>query len=813
MNYIRYFLLLFLPIYAASQGNETDPCPPTGVTTNPQNPVALHPSYENNFDWTANQYPAFAANQSFNQVNPYFASGTPVSHLSPNTFRDDSPEQGWELVFYDLGYDINNNLLLSGAGSGHLYIVMYNKYRSIVRVFVAIVPDDPGNIVEISLKTSSPQATALLAAVDKVQAPLNEFDRDVIASNAQQFVPGSPGQYQWHYADFPVAYDPCTCTLPNGITSGTAKLTIRADVNDEAVVNLLGVSTGSVKVSKPASGPVNQENWNDFYGTVKKAGDLISKGKKAYKSFSSFKADVETTATGKEKETEIKSGVSNIESFLVGAGSLLSKVPYVAQGLAIIDFFIGGGEKTSAVKLPPMSIQLEHEFSGTLSFFDRYFSHDLYIPGSNFTPSSGAVNLDRSYPLYNEVLGLFNLLERPKVEIWKGNVYYEEEVVRDYNGNTLSNTIQNGKVRRAFKIDQSSIKLALNSASNLTISEAFLQLTFKKSGGQLGFSEEIEGFEINRDTWVSPLVPLACAGERLLYTDMDLLPYTQLPGSGPEEILTDEVLISIVLSLKAPNGNKYLHKATFPVEITSENQYPYSSDEVITDFMDPSTTINTYTFDWFNKQEFVNYQRSLFSSQSNLAFNNQIIDEDQSAQTSINLVNTTVLNNSSSGLLLREYTSLKAGNRIFIDAGSEIEKNSELEIVGLIEQNCEAPVPLANPQQIAATCNSTSYLNSANPLLGKKSSAMNDLVFQNAIELYPNPASEYLIINLNCYYVPVESIDIIVQDFSGRIIKNESLSPEGFNEFRVKTNNLSSGLYLISIRKGDRLFTEQFKVN
>lgn len=90
---------------------------------------------------------------------------------------------------------------------------------------------------------------------------------------------------------------------------------------------------------------------------------------------------------------------------------------------------------------------------------------------------------------------------------------------------------------------------------------------------------------------------------------------------------------------------------------------------------------------------------------------------------------------------------------------------------------------------------------------------MNYFTVQNSIDLYPNPASNYLKIDLSSYDVPVESVQVFVHDFSGRIVLKENLSPESYNQFRVNIEKLSVGVYLIRVKIADYVITEQFKIN
>jgi hypothetical protein len=314
----NYYTILFLMVIFSPLGAQQIPCPPTGVMTDPSGPVNnQHPNYQNNFfDWTQNPYDVnFVGGAVQQQANPYFANNGGVTSLYGTD--DFEPEDGWELLYVDLGLDKMGNPLLPPAASGQLFFVLYNKFRSIIRVFVAIDQLNQNNLTEIELEIEGDYNTALLGSVNKVQKPLKNFDPTAVASNVQKLTNGGSLVKHWHYADFPVNYDPCTCTPPISNPGGISNLKFEVNLIEKATIELKGFSNGTIQtmVDKANASSSSSANWNDFYGTVKKAGELVETGRKGYKTFNLFKTDVKSTATGKSKETDMKSGIDNLGSF------------------------------------------------------------------------------------------------------------------------------------------------------------------------------------------------------------------------------------------------------------------------------------------------------------------------------------------------------------------------------------------------------------------------------------------------------------------------------------------------------------------
>lgn len=91
------------------------PCPPTGVTTNPDaprnniEPQVLHQMHVNVFDWRNLDFDTRLGPTSplIQIVNPNYDPNGATSHLGLQ--RDYQPEDGWELLYVDLGMDRSGN--------------------------------------------------------------------------------------------------------------------------------------------------------------------------------------------------------------------------------------------------------------------------------------------------------------------------------------------------------------------------------------------------------------------------------------------------------------------------------------------------------------------------------------------------------------------------------------------------------------------------------------------------------------------------------------------------------------------------------
>ena len=85
--------------------------------------------------------------------------------------------------------------------------------------------------------------------------------------------------------------------------------------------------------------------------------------------------------------------------------------------------------------------------------------------------------------------------------------------------------------------------------------------------------------------------------------------------------------------------------------------------------------------------------------------------------------------------------------------------------------------------------------------------SIDDNLANNAINIYPNPAIDKLVVQLS-EYLPNISYQII--DFSGRILTEKKVTTS--TAFEVDIRNLSSGIYFIKIRANNKKMVSKFMV-
>jgi hypothetical protein len=124
-------------------------CEPNGISTNPAsatNPDAPSTFYINDFSWFSQAVNNVLFDIPLNNMNDYYPVSTMLNpYNQSNTlcnYLEDAdldeldvyPEDGWVLLFFNLGTYPNGSAYAS-SNSNVPYIILYNKYRSIIRVF------------------------------------------------------------------------------------------------------------------------------------------------------------------------------------------------------------------------------------------------------------------------------------------------------------------------------------------------------------------------------------------------------------------------------------------------------------------------------------------------------------------------------------------------------------------------------------------------------------------------------------------------------------------------------------------------------
>ncbi|MBW8687924.1 T9SS type A sorting domain-containing protein [Chitinophaga rhizophila] len=408
-------------------------CPQRTVTT--QWNVA---GTSNTWNWSTPFYDdAYIKNRSSTIIPSPFYSPTSSIHnpglifLMDPAVKDLLPGEGWELLVKDFG----NNGNLPATAVTNPFFALYNRYTATIRVFFLVVDPLSGtnNGATISLSFESGDngnESAMLAFASPITTAIDRFEKRQTMRMPNRYA--NEFDY-WLFADFPMAYDPCTCLYNSKIT-----FNVQLIQNTQAKLDLKikGSSSGSIKqVIQASPGGVQASGGSN--SILSMDGGIIKAGQEGYKNWQAF-ANVTnnvaagiTTLAGMDDKAKLASQVSQLASFT-------KAIPYVGAVMGVLDFFIGGGK--SAARSAPMAFNsnMSHELTGTatgeLELSTTRGYRTINTPGTNISGSSTAI------PTYDNILGVFNLVETPMVEYLEykraaNNGIGFEQYNPDYNPN------------------------------------------------------------------------------------------------------------------------------------------------------------------------------------------------------------------------------------------------------------------------------------------------------------------------------------------------------------------------------------------
>lgn len=412
--------------------------------------------------------------------------------------KDHRPADGWELLIKEFGDPSAFDKTVENP-----FFALYNRYTGKVRAFfcIATKPSDlnkKGAILSLGFTTS--RKTALLQHLEPIAQPVIRFSNQNLLATPNYYA--NEDMY-WFYADFAVAYDPCTCYDPQN-----SKLVFQIQLTTEyeitATINGQLIDKPVAKDAGDKPGPGSTEKNNGFF-----PGDLVNAGKKGYEYYNTwdgYRKNANTvldqmdsyvvTNVNKQLKEKYPNGIDvngthynpTVADFkktpdgtkkLLGEDysasemgiikSFTSVIPYVAAVWGVVDFFISQKDKTTDPKpvQAPISTFTDVKLSlnGTMTSSPAIADRIIQTPGS--TTNTSLVGI----PTYNNILGIVNILKIPDLE-------YITYTPRYSNASGVPPTNFTGDIRQyRFKED---IKYVVNPAAkmDLVAADAAIVLEF-----------------------------------------------------------------------------------------------------------------------------------------------------------------------------------------------------------------------------------------------------------------------------------------------------------------------------------------------
>ena len=500
--------MLFMNAVAYNQCNEnisTHPNNPVNSqlpdinqnTEEPDEPFEIDERYLNGFNWwIPNEY-STEPSMEFNPGEPYpnivniqYPSIQHYySYLNKHEGREEmNPSNGWELLLVNLGrFPDNVTPLSETAFSSIPYIVLYNKYRGIVRVFVQYgrnsAPSDAVDGVKMTLYYIDPfNNQSNVSGVLRLGSGSDRtLDQHTEVINMTTIAPTNGQSNFWMSGDFQVSYDPCVCWYPSNLNLGfeffkesELRLIGRGITTTEDLVD----DNGNV-IDHPFFGSMNfNDNTDDAsegYILYKQMNSLVDdyiKRVKAHKEaldlvnrhnhqvewnllmleiFKIFVTSGKSAASSSTKMQTLKlltpefafnysSSTTDTKKEDNKLGKFLGEITTIfGKNAEFLEFDAFTKKAIPEAPVSPVASFTETHFSGKMT--ERSLANGPYFstPGSfkNLENEYHAPTTEYSYPVYNEALGIFALLEKPKVviaEVLGQDKYcFEEENVATMN--------------------------------------------------------------------------------------------------------------------------------------------------------------------------------------------------------------------------------------------------------------------------------------------------------------------------------------------------------------------------------------------
>lgn len=775
--------------------------------------------------------------------------------------KDFHPEDGWELL--------NKNFGSAGAGNevSNPFFALYNKYTGKIRVFF-LTPDKLNTLSSLLVtldfyRAYSQKITGMMQNIRPISQVLLNLLPD-LHFNTPNY--GEAGEYfYWYTADYVVTYDPCTCNNIDNAKS-ELKFSLLKITDAEITLNINGLTQQVVKngVKQQTDNSYSfdelldpgvlkstfnagQKGYKSWYGNMTNFTKWIDGMKDVQKTevndalskFNSDKLpvtpiprsiqDIVSEISGNTKTYKQFLGMEFSPSSVKNIKNIASVVPYVGAAISLYELFSGGGAKTDNNENNAAPIVYTQNLSakGYITQKTPYTSFIFRTPGS---VTSGTPYI----PHYNNILGVFNVLDIPDLEY----IQYQPGVTpnwfscRNENFSILENNVKEyDKILNQYRLS-SDLKYVLNPASNLEIFsiDAAYVLEYRENYSDFGQNasylpitdfRNLEGecvsYPVTGDIYdhnFKDLKYLSNTGyfiENIYKDSLVVLRTKYVPLNSLKHhsfILEDyntndmkpKIYIKLMIKLKRlddPNAElvTLIHSYDFTNALTNANNLNVSGLSYEKRFLYEKEIHpdNTYTV---KGQEVVGKLESIWPSldysvdEINVPANSTI-STDLYAKKKITIGSNVTIN---SGVTLR------AGNEIKIDPTNVFYPNVNF-IVGLRafpgwEDNPELLHNTDN--EITTHCNSQRYKDLV--ILTKKDKPIipPKKYSKIIIELYPNPATDRVKLQM---YLPssFEHGSIKIYDITGKLYFDNSISVKkpGSSNLEIDVSSLASGVYFL----------------
>jgi hypothetical protein len=883
----NYILILFLLILskgiAQSINFPEEGCPITIIKTDPNNYTNPNdPNQERKWNWMEEPNYTYYR-KDFGTlgiatilVNPFYDQSPTLNTIDfvNQDYKDFQPADGWELLYKKFGSP--------AQGISYPFFILYNRYSGKIRIFVNIVNSSEFtfNNCEIALsfdknftdeKNELTQSAVLNNLGEHAFSPIEMQRNSTHYSYNQALDNGNQNGYQWMTADFNTLFDPCTCGL-------VSNFIFRVRLKNHVKIN--GTIFGNYSTLLDSDNPANEsDEIGGFWGSIQKysaygAGiingveGVLTSANKQYENGEKLIGEAQKFVNNSNKAGVITADeAANINNKI---GEVLKLVPYVGSIFTLastaitfvketIDDYnnLSNSEKINqslsftSIAVPKINLTID----AGINYESNRILEKLIVPGS-----IGSNNVIHTNPVYDNTLGVFNLMEQP------------EFIYKKYN--TLNT---NSPIGTIYYLALNKIpKILFNNTSGLKIKNIEYAIVFENQ--QLCYLTESEGL-YNQNTMLNPFFPekFGSYSPVLLIPNFQnsIFPFIPIDTLYKPEILDKEKYFNSIglfsltkdsLTIPPFYNNKIIFcdeysNSLFQTDflnqscVSKKTIYNFSPmknpklkvklilepieklsnskvEEVVHILTFPGnvTTKNSFytpNYDTILNEIKLNFDDLSFNNQENINTFKNLTLKNETVKTSIRVLNSLVLDENvvfeanknyvleSTGTIeVNKTFTLPNSSTLQLIAGREITINPEAiinpETVIMIDStiicNCEKEKDVfPTIAEIAALCNSNKYYERSNGPLKQDEEGIDDenLSSKNDILLYPNPSE-----NRTTIESEDEIIGLKIYDVSG---KEFELNPIGTKyKINLDFSNLEHGLYLINIQTISQEVTKQF---
>jgi len=437
-----------------------------------------------------------------------FRIGNSIPTVGDLQFLDWHPDRGWELMWMQTGYlpdgrEINNpdpNSFLQGpfglVNNKLPYIILYNRYTGKMRLFANLITefgqvDNIVTYIKYDRVTKGQDVSGIFRNLANYDRPL---DMPTTHWGATVHNKNSNNDNSWYSNDIQLGYDPCVCEYPSYIDFSLRTMnslnvnlygrqlqtTVPVSAIESDFLTQSGVeqdfNSGNSLIYKKTQAMyedyMNQldaynaqlADYNALENTLKREAlklgrDLVVSGTGSlFPTAAVKKMILANTVTLKGKQfPDTNTAEGWAKAAREASKSIMGKgFDYLTQGFVI--------DKPTAPTMPTATMS-EMRITGTINDVSEVSITGLFTPGSYKTgtpsnPNSGLPLTIYDYPIYNKPVGLFALLERPKLLMYKES----EVVTNEINFHKpLPDRVSTRNHVLAFKLSES-IKYKFNDA-------------------------------------------------------------------------------------------------------------------------------------------------------------------------------------------------------------------------------------------------------------------------------------------------------------------------------------------------------------